>query len=213
MKKIKKLFNLFLILTLSLTCTGQSNDFTYKETEVDSHKNFEKLPIGNYKSILEYLPKNYVKDGTIDYTGYIQKAIDENKNIVLPNFPILINDGGLKLKSNFNLFFQKESALIMKPSTKTKYSFFSLTEVDNVNIYNPTLLGDRKTHLSNKGEWGMGISIYGSTNVKIYNVNIKDTWGDGIYINSNKNKHSYNVLIKNGYIDNARRNGISIISG
>lgn len=166
-----------------------------------------------YAEAIKYLPKNYKTDGTEDYTHFIQKAIDENQNLLLPNFPILINDLGLQLKSNSNIYFQSQSILLMKPSRKSKFTMINLSNVRNVNLYNVKLIGDRNTHLNEKGEWGMGISIYGSTNINIYNIDIKDTWGDGIYINSQKDKQSRNVLIRNGHIDNARRNGISIISG
>src|SRR5690606_19325967 len=40
--------------------------------------------------IENFLPKNYVKDGTVDYTNYLQKVLNENKNVVFPNFPIRI---------------------------------------------------------------------------------------------------------------------------
>src|SRR5690554_958902 len=213
MKSLKHLIKLVsIILIFPSPCLGQSGVFTY--TEVNNEKDiFVEKQIIEYKSIVEYLPKNYVKNGSVDYTSHIQKAIDDHTNIVFPDFPVMINDNGLKLKCNSNIYFQKNSSVIMKPSVKSKFSFFYLRGLDNVNIYNPKLIGDRKKHIDNKGEWGMGISIYGSTNINIYNIDIKDTWGDGIYINSQKDKQSRNVLIRNGHIDNARRNGISIISG
>lgn len=212
--KVVNLINSILILVvfLHLSCFAQTENFIYKS--INNNKSiflFKKDK--EYKSVVNYLPKKYVTDGSVDYTIYIQKAIDENTNLIFPNFPIMINDNGLNLKSNTNIYFQEKSSVVMKPSSKTKFSIFYLKNVNNINIYNPTLIGDRTTHLETKGEWGMGISIYGSTNINIYNVNIKDTWGDGIYINAQKEKQSNNVLVKNGQIDNARRNGISIISG
>lgn len=165
------------------------------------------------KNIVDYLPTNYVKDGTIDYTDYIQKAINENSNVSFPNFPLLVNEKGIKLKSNSSIFFDINSALILMPTTKDTYSVLQIYDIKNVNIYNPTLIGDRKNHEGNKGEWGMGIRIQDSENINIYNVNIKDMWGDGIYITSYTNVKSNNITIKNGLIDNVRRNGISIISG
>ncbi len=46
------------------------------------------------------LPVGYVKNGTVDYTSYIQTAINNNSNLVFPAFPILINDKGLNIGSN-----------------------------------------------------------------------------------------------------------------
>lgn len=196
----------------SLSCVGQSDDFTYIPLKNEKCVFVEK-ELNGYKNVSEYLPKEIVKDGSVDYTDYIQKAIDENANIAFPDFPIMINDNGLKLKSNSNIYFQQHSSLIMKPSSKTKFSFFYLIDIHNVEIFNPRLIGERDNHIGEKGEWGMGIYIYGSSDITIYNVDIKNTWGDGIYISSQKDKQSNNITVKDGYIDNARRNGISIISG
>lgn len=76
--------------------------------------------------------------------------------------------------------------------------------------------------LGKKGEWGMGVSILSSSNIFIYGGKISDFWGDGIYISQSGRRNSYygsyflpsnNVTIKNVWIDNNRRNGISIITG
>ncbi len=210
MKKNNHLYMLFL-LVCTQSCLSQSADFVYKKVK-EPVSIFESSNI-KFKKVEDYLPQNFVRDGTVDYTSFVQLAIDENNNISFPNFPILINDTGLKLRSNSNIFFTENASLLMKPSKKTKFSFLYLNGVDKVTIYNPTLKGERKQHLDTKGEWGMGISLYGASNIKIYNAQIQDTWGDGIYISNLKEAESKNVLIKNGQIDNARRNGISIISG
>ncbi len=214
MKIRQYFFNLIhLVLVFgSFSCVGQSSGFVYATVE-NERSEFVEIDLADYKSVLEYLPKGAVKDGSVDYTFHIQKAIDENDNIYFPDFPIMINDTGLKLKSNSNLYFQRNSSLIMKPSPKPRYSFFYLNGINKVNIFNPRLIGERELHIGEKGEWGMGVSIYGSSDVAIYNVDIKNTWGDGIYISSQKERQSSNIIVKSGHIDNARRNGISIISG
>ncbi len=196
----------------SFSCVGQSDDFAYLPVKNEKYAFVEK-ELNGYKNVSEYLPKEVVKDGSVDYTDYIQKAIDENAHIVFSDFPIMINDNGLKLKSNSNIYFQQHSSLIMKPSSKAKFSFFHLNDINNVNIFNPKLIGERDMHLGEKGEWGMGISINGSSDIAIYNIDIKNTWGDGIYISSQEDKQSNNIIVKDGHIDNVRRNGISIISG
>src|SRR5699024_7409121 len=117
-----------------------------------------------------------------------------------------------QLKSNSNIYFQSQSILLMKPSRKSKFTMINLSNVRNVNLYNVKLIGDRNTHLNEKGEWGMGISLYGSHNIQINNIDIKNTWGDGIYISSYKRIPSSNIIIRNGHINRARRNGISVIS-
>ncbi|MGB7526476.1 right-handed parallel beta-helix repeat-containing protein [Sphingobacterium cellulitidis] len=165
----------------------------------------------NSIDLTNYLPKGYVKDGTKDYTIYLQKGLDENRNIVFPNFPVLINDSGLNLSSNSNIYFDKMSKLILKPSSKGSYQMLRVFGKSNVNIINPTLIGDRDYHKGNSGEWGMGISISGSSNITISGANISKCWGDGIYI-GHRNVSSRNLIVSNSIIDNNRRNGISVIS-
>ncbi|WP_413533355.1 hypothetical protein [Empedobacter brevis] len=172
----------------------------------DSSSNYS-----NAESAVSYLPINYVQDASVDYTDNIQEAINKNEVIILPNFPILINDNGIKLKNNTILIFNKKSKFILKPSDKQGYGLININNISNVKIFNMNIVGDRKNHLSNKGEWGMGVNIINSKNVFIYNSNIKDFWGDGIYIGGNN--FSSNINILGGLIDNNRRNGISIISG
>jgi hypothetical protein len=163
--------------------------------------------------IEKYLPKNYVKNGEIDYTNYIQKAFSENETILMPNFPILINDNGLILKSNQKIIFQGNSKLILKGSSKSSYSILLIQNVTDVTLYSPQIIGDRGQHLNNVGEWGMGIKISGSKNIKIYNALIKNCWGDGIYISGTPKQNSSNIIIRNCFIDYNQRNGITIVSG
>src|SRR5690606_7605443 len=119
--------------------------------------------------LTKYLPTNYVKDGTVDYTKYIQKGIDENQKVVLPDFPILINKNGLFLRSNQTIDFQKNSLLRMQPNGEERYGLLNLENVRNVIINNPALEGDKYKHLGKKGEWGMGINVLSSVNIKIQN--------------------------------------------
>ncbi|MBC7746059.1 MAG: right-handed parallel beta-helix repeat-containing protein, partial [Flavobacterium sp.] len=157
--------------------------------------------------------ENPVKDASIDYTGYIQEAIFKYDNLVFPSFPLLINDKGLKIGSNKTLTFLKGSELRLKASSKKSYAILDLKGVSNIEIYNPVIIGDRYKHLGDEGEWGMGISIKGSKNVKIFGAKIKDCWGDGIYIGQVDDRITcQNIYIKDAYLSKNRRDGISIIS-
>lgn len=158
----------------------------------------------------EYLPHNYVKDGSIDYTDYIQKSLNENQIVLFPDFPILINDKGLYLKSHQEIIFQGNSKLILKNSAKAKYALIHINNLSNVTLKNIRIKGDRYSHKDQSGEWGMGIEIRNSKNVTIQNPEISQCWGDGIYI---AGKETINISIYGGSLKNNRRNGISIISG
>src|SRR5690606_8822544 len=96
---------------------------------------------------------------------------------------------------------------------KKKYHILFISGVENVEIVNPHIEGDRKEVEMNHGEWGMGISIISSKNVSITNCNIYNCRGDGIYISRDEklNIIPVNVSIKGCLLHNNRRNGVSII--
>lgn len=160
------------------------------------------------------LPDRYVRDGSIDYTKYIQAGLDTYSNVVFPDFPVLINDQGLSLKSNSNIYFSSNSKIILKKSSREKYEILRLHNVENVRIINPKIQGDRNVHQGSMGEWGMGIAIRSSKNIVIVGGNITHCWGDGIYIGRLQNGiSSSNIQVKNVILDFNRRNGISLVSG
>src|SRR5690606_24849814 len=169
--------------------------------------------LANPIDLTKYLPKGYDTTGKTDYTSYLQKGLDSNDNVLMPNFPILMNKNGLKLSSNQTINFQSKSKLIMMPNAETNYGILHIVKVKNVKVINPTLVGDRDKHTGTKGEWGMGIRVQGSNNVKIIGANISDFWGDGIYITRDGGVNSKNILIDQAVIQRNRRNGISVISG
>ena len=72
-----------------------------------------------------------------------------------------------------------------------------------------TIVGDKETHTGDSGEWGMGINILNSENVTVSGLNIKSCWGDCVYIGGN----SKNVTISDCFLDDSRRQGVSITSG
>jgi hypothetical protein len=182
-----------------------------------SNNDINKPRLTGIKSTSHYiqddLPAGYVKNGTVDYTGYIQRAIDRYDNLVFPAFPILINDSGLKVGSNKTITFVKGSEIWLKPSAKKSYNMIDLREASNVILYNLVIKGDRYSHLGADGEFGMGIAIRGGRKIKIFNPKITECWGDGIYIGQTKNDRvPKDILISKAYLAKNRRDGISIIS-
>lgn len=158
------------------------------------------------------LPQGYVTDGSIDYTIYIQQAISLYDYIEFPGFPLLVNDKGLKIGSNKTLNFEKGSEIRLKTSLKKGYNIFDIRNVKNVKLINPVIKGDRKIHTGTIGEWGMGIGIYSSDNIKILNAKVYDCWGDGIYLGKSGGKTNRDIEIINAYCRNNRRDAISIIT-
>lgn len=208
-----------LLFTFIFSCICQGQKFENKRKTIPVKHIHANVNTKNYKDITSYLPKNYRKDGSVDYTQYLQKAFNSEKNILMPNFSI--QTSGLTIKSNTKIVFQSRSKLILKPTSSDHYSILALRGVENVEIFNANLEGDYDKHLSNTGEWGYGIDIRGSRNITIENAFISNCWGDGICISSNTNRYTQkiklfpteNVKIINTILDYNRRNGITIASG
>ena len=110
---------------------------------------------------------------------------------------------GLNVASNTKLFL---SATITKStSVGETYSVFGVKNAENVSIFGGLILGTRES--AHTTEYGMGIHIYNSKNVRV-STTIKNTTGDGIYVAA-----SENILIENSVFDGVGRNGITLISG
>ncbi|GEJ46165.1 MULTISPECIES: hypothetical protein [unclassified Chryseobacterium] len=219
--KIIKSFLILGLSTFSIICCSQRKDKVAVDNSLIVNQKIT-VQTNDFFKIETILPKGYVKDGSVDYTAYIQKAIDGNNKVIMPDFPLMTS--GIFAQSNSQIYFQKNSSLILKPTADVRYQIISLHGVENVKIYNPTLIGDRDKHLDSKGEWGFGIDIRGSRNIEIFNANISDCWGDGIVlvktmrniragIAQEKLFSTENINIIGGIINNVRRNGITIAGG
>src|SRR5690554_3153504 len=189
MKTVKVFFSLFLILVSSVA----------NLQEADRQVN-----------IVDYLPKGYLKNASVDYTSVIQKVLDTHRKVVFPDFPILINDNGLTLKSNSEI---NNAYLVMKPTNKRNYALLNIVEIRNVKLTNLHLKGDRYNHLDTKGEWGMGIYIKHASDITIDNSIIEEFWGDGIDITKRNGMVPSDIIIDNVTFKKNRRNGITISSG
>jgi hypothetical protein len=163
--------------------------------------------------ILNDLPRNYSKTGTVDYTVWVQKSINDNRTVVFPDFPLLVNAAGLKVPSDRVLIFQEKSLLQFAGPAKAKYAdILKIYNAENVRIVNPRIKGSKHAQNGQQGEWSAGISILNSKNITVENPYIYDTYGDGIFIGSEDGGFSEQIHITHGWINNARRNGISITS-
>lgn len=187
--------------------------YIYKEVpEVKIKTHDLEQDLSGFILISDFLPKNYVKDGTVDYTDVIQNILMQHSKVIFPDFPIAINYEGLTVNNNSILFFQDNSQILLNANEKERYEIIRIHNVSNVKIIAPKLVGDRKKHKGDTGQWGMGIAIRGSKNIEIINPVVRDCWGDGIYI-GRLGDDSKSVKIKGGILDNNRRNGLSITSG
>lgn len=112
----------------------------------------------------------------------------------------------LTVESNTKVVLNGE--LLLTPNDFANYSILYVTG-NNISISgNGIIVGDKYTHKGTNGEWGMGVYISGCNNISIKGLTIKNCWGDCIYINRN----SSDVLIEDCFLDDGRRQGVSVIS-
>ncbi len=214
-KKFKFALTIIFFGTTLSFCSGVKNDRkdfvpveylkSYRISKAERQEIIADLK--NIEDITKFLPKNYVRDGSIDYTEALQKGVNSHSNILLPDFPLLISDMGLILKSQSIVVFNKNTVLIKKPTDKSNYDILKISGISDVKVYFANIVGDRYTHDGKDGEWGHGIGIWSSNNIYLVRPSIKYCWGDGIYINNGED-----VVIKKPFVNNNRRNGVSVIS-
>jgi hypothetical protein len=214
--KTQKAFSFFLLMSCMLTFSRCKKDqLQTSSTPVDSTSKSLSLTAKTLATTTTYnitssLPAGYVKDGSVDYTTYVQNAINKYSNITFPAFPIMIDDKGLTIGSNKTITFLTGSKLLLKPTASSNYNILNILDATNVVLTGPVIVGDRNTHLGTSGEWGQGIGIYGSTNVTINGANVTYCWGDGIYLAAKGTINNKNITIKNATSLYNRRNGISV---
>ncbi|WP_337967380.1 right-handed parallel beta-helix repeat-containing protein [uncultured Flavobacterium sp.] len=207
---------LFLCLVVSQLSNAQSYDYISAPKQLVSmyYKGYSNytFPKDSY-NLEKSLPGSPNKNATVDYTQKLQDAINKYPVVIMPNFPVLINSSGLMIPSNRIIYFNKYSKVMFKGPAKGRLNdIIKVYNASNVKIYNANIVGSRKEKSDQAGEWSAGICILNSANVEVYNFQIKDTWGDGVFVGSEDGKVSSNIVVKNGWIDYARRDGISITS-
>lgn len=159
-------------------------------------------------------------DGLTDDTSAIQKALDQvqarfNENVFIPDGVYLINpDIAIRLHSDTKLKLSDKAVLKAKDTTKANHAIINIINAYNVQLSGGSIVGDRISRSGKTGEWGHGIKVIGSRNIRISDISISDCWGDGIYIGSTQLQNfCENVVIERFSINNCRRNGLTVISG
>lgn len=116
-------------------------------------------------------------------------------------------EGDVCLSIETNTDVVLNGQIILIPNSFNKCSIIKI-EGKNVTLKGRgRLVGDKQTHTGFTGEWGMGLTISNGRNVEVTGLTIKDCWGDCIYIN----QKSKDIAIDSCFLDNGRRQGISLI--
>ena len=120
--------------------------------------------------------------------------------------------GGIVLTTNQKLVMSPSALLVALPNNKGNSQVINITGRDGVSVSGGQIIGERREHKGNSGEWGHGIAVFGSTNVTIENVDISQCWGDGIYLGfyDGPNTYSDTITIKDCNLHHNRRNNLSI---
>lgn len=172
-------------------------------------------------SVVSLVQATGAQGGYPDSTASIQSLIDKLPEkggaITIPRGLHYINaEHGIRLRSGVTMNLENGAILRAIPTSSSKYSIIEIYNSSNVKIIGGRIIGERASHLGVGGEWGMGISIRGSEDVEIHDVEISECWGDGIYIGSHPKNNLQtpcgNILIERVTCVDNRRQGLSITS-
>lgn len=211
---MKKVLFIFL-LVMTYCVNGHATPYTYQSPPASllSYKGFVEVKMEAGTVDISSALATAQRSKNFDYTQTLQTLINKYKKVRLPGVQMFINDNGLSIPSGARIYFSKGTVLKMLPSRKTHFDALKIYDVQDVQIYNAVIEGDKLEHLGNTGEWAAGIGLRNAQNVVLKYGSVKNTWGDGVFIGSESGGVSRNITLSNFNIDNARRNGISITSG
>lgn len=154
---------------------------------------------------IEYAAKNNIK--------YIK--LKEGKYLIDGTNETNLSEG-IKVDVSNITFDLNNSIIKYVDCNKPSYNIIRLVNVENVVIENGILVGDRANHEYDEStishDFGCGVSINDSNNIKVINLKIYDMIGDGVYIGTG-DKESNNCKVVNNEIYNCRRLGIAVTGG
>ena len=156
-------------------------------------------------------------NGSTNDTTAIQNAVNAlgsaGGTVVIPPGTYLIDAvKSINLKNNVTLQMTPTTVLKTIANSSDWSAVVQLKNVSYANVNSGVLIGDRYSHLSTGGEHGMGVSIFGGSNIVVTGTTAKDMWGDGFYIGTGTSVPK-NIQLIDVVADNNRRQGISLISG
>lgn len=154
--------------------------------------------------------KDLSYDNSLRDVFSLTSAEIDNEVIIEPGqylFSFHKNDeSGIIVNSNTSVHLNGN--LQLKPNSFPNYAVLR-TKGNNISIDGSgVIIGDKITHFGLDGEWGMGVYVDHSTNVKVEGITVKDCWGDCFYVAG----RSKNIIIRDCSILGGRRQGISVTS-
>ncbi|WP_445384795.1 hypothetical protein ACT6NV_12585 [Robiginitalea sp. IMCC44478] len=147
----------------------------------------------------------------------------------------IMAEESISIPSNFTLMMSNETNLRVQPSGFPAYTLLTVFEGSNITIKGGNLYGDRWEHdyspftdpngnTRNSHEWGHLLTIAGGKNILIEDITLSDATGDGFGvfgsairnaegIHGSPENLSSDVTLRGAVINQARRNGMSILDG
>ncbi|MGL4614271.1 MAG: hypothetical protein ACRCVV_10335 [Shewanella sp.] len=180
--------------------------------------------------LTDFLPKNYVISGDVDYTKYIQEGADQasktNKSLVWPDFPLGVYPPNQIVEPECHpnvIIVKSNSKWLGTPNLKllnTNLPGYNIILIkgEDVYLHRPKITGDFPFNTV-QGEWGYGINITSkSKRVYVFEPEISNCHGDGIYIGlkwkeTEPNVYPEDICIFKPRTIRCRRNGIGFTSG
>lgn len=202
---MRKMFITFLLMSGGMVaCTAEETVDSTDVTEQNTVGEVQKTVTQNYDFVIT--PKNV----TGDFRTFFQNVVNKYSNVLIKNgtYEIDVVGGSIRPQDGCTITFESKAKIKVKPNKLDAYQVFNLRGRKDITFWNPTLEGDKYTHLSKTGEWGHGINIMDCSNITIHSASISKFWGDAIYVNNCEN-----IKIYDANLSDNRRQGISIISG
>lgn len=149
-------------------------------------------------------------DDTLAFFSAYNFSTNKVRTIVIPAGNYLIDPSDrskTSLLSNTKLIFLNGAKLVAKQSNNPISAMLEIVSVNNIELINPTIVGDKYYNTDITEGAGHGLDCRSVTNLKIINASISKCFTDGIYINDVINFYGFNINC-----DDNRRQGMSIIS-
>ena len=154
--------------------------------------------------VTDFLPKNYVTDGSVNYREYIQTAIDKaiEKKLPLVFSPMkyLVDEQGLNIASNLTITMYG-AIFTVDEKCDSDGVVFTGKDVRNVNLFGGEIAG-------RNDKWETGINIRGilitgqSENIRIKDMYIHDLTSNGIALFGEEELPISDVWVTDTWIDN-----------
>lgn len=156
-------------------------------------------------------------DGRTNDRARLQSAIDASvgKTLMITG-KSRVDAAGLDLRSGSHVRFAPGASIKLLPHDTSSYQIVRIWDVHQILLENAALDGSKELNSAKSGEWGMGISIAGSSNVTIASATTQGCWGDGLYISNSYHidqMYSSAIRVFDHHANQCRRQGASIISG